>query len=59
MAAHRMNDVWARRHEIQPSTEMRERPAALEIYKRLPKTNCKQCRGWGGPDVCRPRAHSS
>ena len=22
---------------------MRERPPALEIFKRLPKTNCKQC----------------
>ena len=39
----RMNDVWARRAEISPSYEMREKPPALEIYKRLPKTNCRVC----------------
>jgi ArsR family metal-binding transcriptional regulator len=39
----RVNEVWARRRDIQPSTELRERPPALEIYKRLPRTNCKQC----------------
>jgi ArsR family metal-binding transcriptional regulator len=39
----RVNKVWARRHEIAPSSEMRERPPALEIFKRLPRTNCKQC----------------
>jgi ArsR family metal-binding transcriptional regulator len=38
-----VNDVWARRAEITPSTETRRRPPALEIYKRLPGTNCKQC----------------
>jgi ArsR family metal-binding transcriptional regulator len=39
----RVNDVWARRHTISPSYERRERPPALEIYKRLPGTNCKEC----------------
>jgi ArsR family metal-binding transcriptional regulator len=39
----RVNEVWARRREITPLYEMRERPPALEIFKRLPKTNCGQC----------------
>jgi ArsR family metal-binding transcriptional regulator len=38
-----VNDVWARRAEITPSTETRRRPPALEIYKRLPGTNCREC----------------
>lgn len=39
----RVNDTWARRQEIEPSYERRERPPALEIYKRLPRTNCGAC----------------
>jgi ArsR family metal-binding transcriptional regulator len=39
----RVNETWARRHEIEPSYERREKPPALEIYKRLPRTNCGQC----------------
>lgn len=39
----RANEVWARRGEIEPSDEMRERPPALEILKRLPRTNCRAC----------------
>ncbi len=39
----RANDVWARRDTISPSYERRERPPALEIFKRLPGTNCKEC----------------
>jgi ArsR family metal-binding transcriptional regulator len=63
----RVNDVWARRDTISPSHERRERPPALEIYKRLPGTNCKECgeltclafaaRLWKGqtsPTRCRP-----
>jgi len=63
----RANEVWARRGEIEPSCEMRERPPALEILKRLPRTNCRACgeatctafavKVWsGGADVtlCRP-----
>ena len=38
-----VNGVWARRHEIEPSFEARQRPPALEIYKRLPGTNCREC----------------
>lgn len=39
----RVESVWARRDEIDPSYETRERPPALEIFKRLPRTNCKAC----------------
>jgi ArsR family metal-binding transcriptional regulator len=38
-----VNDTWARRGSITPCQEMRRRPAALEIYKRLPGTNCRAC----------------
>jgi len=37
------NEVWRRRGEIEPSYEMREKPPALEVFKRLPRTNCKTC----------------
>jgi len=40
----RVNETWARRAEITPSYEMREKPPALEIFKRLPRTNCRACR---------------
>ncbi|MCJ7544105.1 MAG: hypothetical protein MUP47_06000 [Phycisphaerae bacterium] len=39
----RANQAWARRAEIEPSYERREKPPALEIFKRLPKTNCGAC----------------
>jgi ArsR family metal-binding transcriptional regulator len=39
----RANETWAGRAEIEPCYETRERPPALEIYKRLPKTNCGAC----------------
>jgi ArsR family metal-binding transcriptional regulator len=38
-----VNETWARRAEISPSYELRRRPPALEIYKRLPGTNCGAC----------------
>ena len=38
-----VNEVWARRDQIEPSFEARRRPPALEIYKRLPGTNCREC----------------
>jgi ArsR family metal-binding transcriptional regulator len=63
----RANDVWTRRGEIEPSYEMREKPPALEIFKRLPRTNCRACgektclafalRVWSGESAasrCRP-----
>ncbi len=39
----RINDVWTRRASIEPSYETRRKPPALEVYKRLPGTNCGQC----------------
>jgi ArsR family metal-binding transcriptional regulator len=39
----RINETWARRASITPSYEMRSKPPVLEIYKRLPRTNCKLC----------------
>jgi len=38
-----VNDVWLRKDSIQPSYEMKRKPPALEIYKRLPGLSCKQC----------------
>jgi ArsR family metal-binding transcriptional regulator len=37
------NDCWAKRAGIAPFYEMRRKPPALEIYNRLPKTNCGTC----------------
>jgi ArsR family metal-binding transcriptional regulator len=38
-----VDETWARRAAIAPSFEMRAKPPALEIYKRLPRTNCGAC----------------
>jgi len=63
----RVNAVWARRGAITPSYECRQKPPALEIYRRLPGTSCRQCgektcmafalRLWNGevsPTACTP-----
>jgi ArsR family metal-binding transcriptional regulator len=63
----RVNQTWARRASIAPSYEMREKPPALEIFKRLPRTNCGACgeatclafavkvwQGSASPAACRP-----
>ncbi len=42
------NQAWARRATIVPLFELRAKPPALEIYKRLPRTNCKAC----GEETC-------
>jgi len=34
---------WAERDSIRPSYETRKRPPALEIWRRLPRTNCGLC----------------
>ena len=67
MIRRRANEVWARRGQITPSYEMREKPPALEIFKRLPRTNCTACgeltclafavklwQGQAALDQCRP-----
>ena len=63
----RANETWACRASIAPSYEMREKPPALEIFKRLPGTNCRACgeitclafavKVWGGEadvSMCEP-----
>jgi len=43
MIRRRANETWARRAHIEPSCVMRQKPPALEIFKRLPGTNCRAC----------------
>ena len=43
MVRRRVNDAWARRAKIEPSFEQRTRPPALEIFRRLPQTDCRLC----------------
>ncbi len=38
-----LEEVWARREEISPRHEPRSLPPPLEIYRRLPGTNCGRC----------------
>lgn len=38
-----LNRVWRRRHETEPRHDKRRRPNALEVYRLLPRTNCKAC----------------
>jgi ArsR family metal-binding transcriptional regulator len=39
----RIEGTWARRETVEPCFEIRERPPALELFKRLPRTNCRAC----------------
>ena len=39
----RLNKVWEDREGIKPCVEEKSRPTTIEIFKLLPKTNCKQC----------------
>jgi ArsR family metal-binding transcriptional regulator len=38
-----INQAWEKREEITPSYEERTQPAALEVFKLLPRTNCGGC----------------
>ena len=38
-----VNNTHERKDEIEPLHEMREKPSTLEVYKYLPKLNCKKC----------------
>lgn len=38
-----VNDTWERRSEIVPDNTHHENLQPLELYKLLPKTNCKVC----------------
>jgi len=62
-----VNRAWAQRGTIVPSYVLRSKPPALEIYKRLPRTNCGECgeqtcmafavslwQGQASPSQCRP-----
>ncbi len=38
-----LNETWARSHEIRPNFRPKRRANAMEIYKLLPGTNCREC----------------
>ncbi len=38
-----LNEVWERRDTIKPDHTSRKPPNVLEIFKLLPRTNCKEC----------------
>jgi len=38
-----VNRVWQERMTIKPSFTERKLPTAIDIYRYLPKTNCRQC----------------
>lgn len=38
-----INSVWERRGEITPSYKTRAKLTVLEVYKLLPRTNCRAC----------------
>jgi ArsR family metal-binding transcriptional regulator len=38
-----VNDVWDERSQIVPETTSRENLQPLELYRLLPRTNCKKC----------------
>ena len=38
-----INDAWDNRKRIPPSTKGAPRPQIIEILKRLPRTNCREC----------------
>lgn len=39
----RLNGVWRDRKHITPCFTEKARPSVIDIFKLLPKTNCKQC----------------
>ena len=38
-----INQAWEQREQITPSFAPAERPQLMEVLKRLPKTNCREC----------------
>ena len=38
-----INATWEKRGEIEPSYEAAQQPQVFEIFKLLPKTNCREC----------------
>jgi ArsR family metal-binding transcriptional regulator len=43
-----VNQTWDRRDEIEPDATTHERRQPLELFRLLPRTNCKQC----GEETC-------
>ena len=41
--ADRINQTWANRDNIKPCLTEKTRPSVIDIYKLLPKTNCRLC----------------
>ena len=39
----RINRVWEERHNITPRFTEKRPPAVIDIYKLLPRTNCRKC----------------
>lgn len=39
----RVNRVWSERDRIEPCFRERKLPAVTDIYRLLPRTNCRQC----------------
>ena len=39
----RVNQVWSERDRIEPCFSERKLPAVADIYRLLPRTNCRQC----------------
>ena len=39
----RINRIWEERKQITPSYTERKPPQVIEIFKLLPRTNCRQC----------------
>ena len=39
----RVNRAWQERQNITPRFTTRKQPAVIDIFKLLPKTNCKKC----------------
>lgn len=38
-----VNDIWLRKDEIEPDYTQQELPTVMEIYKKLPRSNCGKC----------------
>ena len=38
-----VNDIWQRKDEIEPDYTKRELPTVMELYKKLPRSNCGEC----------------
>jgi ArsR family metal-binding transcriptional regulator len=38
-----VNETWKDRGSIEPSYEQKSSPSVMDLYRRLPRTNCKKC----------------